>query len=396
MAQFFDTKEIFLKANKLYENAQLFVAFMEQKELFPYSIKLQKLKQSDIQKGYQTILKEIESLKKLKLEILYQECHFKTIGSQTLPMAIIFQNQEQFLKFIDKQDEFFEFVKNYEKIIKKYEVLQNTLLNKPKIIVQNQNNWDKLLKVCDFFLQNPRPNIYTRELAIEGVDTKFIENNKAILDILLSNILPPEAFDSFVTSLGNYGFEKKYALKYPLPLVRFRILDDGLKIANLSDITLNIQEFMELNFACENVFIVENQITTLSFPKLKNSIVIFGSGYAVGMLKDVAWLQEKKLYYWGDIDKDGFAILSQARSYFQNLQSIFMDEEVIELFKEYAVADEKNINIIRELNNLTLKEMQIYLKLQNNFYKINFRLEQERIPFDYIQMRCNPNFSTLQ
>ena len=150
MAQFFDTKEIFLKANKLYENAQLFVAFMEQKELFPYSIKLQKLKQSDIQKGYQTILKEIESLKKLKLEMLYQECHFKTIGSQTLPMAIIFQNQEQFLKFIDKQDEFFEFVKNYEKIIKKYEVLQNTLLNKPKIIVQNQNNWDKLLKVCDY------------------------------------------------------------------------------------------------------------------------------------------------------------------------------------------------------------------------------------------------------
>ena len=352
--------------------------------MFPLLFKLKTLKQNDIMKNYQIVLDEVEYFKKSNLNIVYDEFHFKTIGSQKLPVEVVFETRNEFLSFIAKKSEFYQFMENYEKIVARYEVLKTLLRQKPKIIAQNFQNWERLLDVCDFFAVHSKPNVYVRELAIKNVDTKFIERNRATLDLLLSNILKCDEFDNSIINLGNYGFERKYGLKYPLPQVRFRILDDALKIRGLSDVTLNVDEFANLSIACENVYIVENQITTLSFPNMKNSIVIFGSGYGVGTLKNVQWLHEKNIYYWGDIDKDGFAILSQARGYFKNIKSIFMNEDVIDLFKEFGVQDDKNENVFKELKNLTADEQKVYDNLQNNFYANNFRLEQERLPFDYI------------
>ena len=381
---FYDKKEIHAKATKLYESSKVFLSYMEDEEMFPLLFKLKTLKQNDIMKNYQIVLDEVEYFKKSNLNIVYDEFHFKTIGSQKLPVEVVFETRNEFLSFIAKKSEFHQFIENYEKIVARYEVLKTLLRQKPKIIAQNFQNWERLLDVCDFFAVHSKPNVYVRELAIKNVDTKFIERNRATLDLLLSNILKCDEFDNSIINLGNYGFERKYGLKYPLPQVRFRILDDALKIRGLSDVTLNVDEFANLSIACENVYIVENQITTLSFPNMKNSIVIFGSGYGVGTLKNVQWLHEKNIYYWGDIDKDGFAILSQARGYFKNIKSIFMNEEVIDLFKEFGVQDDKNENVFKELKNLTADEQKVYDNLQNNFYGNNFRLEQERLPFDYI------------
>ncbi len=381
---FYDKKEIHAKATKLYESSKVFLSYMEDEEMFPLLFKLKTLKQNDIMKNYQIVLDEVEYFKKSNLNIVYDEFHFKTIGSQKLPVEVVFETRNEFLSFIAKKSEFHQFIENYEKIVARYEVLKTLLRQKPKIIAQNFQNWERLLEVCDFFALHSKPNVYIRELAIKNVDTKFIERNRATLDLLLSNILKCDEFDNSIINLGNYGFERKYGLKYPLPQVRFRILDDALKIRGLSDVTLNVDEFANLSIACENVYIVENQITTLSFPNMKNSIVIFGSGYGVGTLKNVQWLHEKNIYYWGDIDKDGFAILSQARGYFKNIKSIFMNEEVIDLFKEFGVQDDKNENVFKELKNLTADEQKVYDNLQNNFYANNFRLEQERLPFDYI------------
>ncbi len=384
MAKFFDILEIVSKANRLYDSSKVFIAFIEKREIFPHVIKLKKLKQSDIQREYKTVLKEIDELKKLKVSLQYKKFNFKNIGTQNLPIETIFSDRDEFLKFINKEDEFNEFVKNYDKITQKYEVLKKLLTIKPKIIIQNLDNWDKLLSICDFFATNPNPNIYIRELAIKGVDTKFVEKNKNILDLLFLNILKENEFNDSIFGLNNYGFERKYGLKYPLPQVRFRVLDNVLKVAGLSDITLPVNEFEKLNLTCKNIFIIENQITTLSFPKIKNSIVIFGNGYKVGILKNVEWMRNKNIYYWGDIDKDGFAILSQVRGYFSYIKSIFMNKEVIELFKNFSVEDEKNQNNFKELKNLNDDEQKVYNRIQNNFYGTDFRLEQERIPFDYV------------
>jgi len=337
------------------------------------------------------ILKEAQNLETLPLKILYKTYEFKSVGTQKFPIEIIFESQEVLLKFINKKDEFDLFLLNYKKITQIYPALKTVIAKKPKMVLENLAIWEKLLDICDFFIKHPRPNIYIRALAIRGVDTKFVEKNRAIIDTLLATVLDDSAFDNSILNLGNYGFEKKYFLKYPLPTVRFRILDDKLILLNLSDLSVTVEEFKQLHIACENVFIVENKITTLSFPPLENSIVIFGSGYGVKVLKDVLWLQNKNIYYWGDIDPDGFAILSQARGYFKQIKSLFMTYEVIEEFSQFSVETERRCSM-KILANLTEEEQVIYERLENDFYGKNFRLEQERIPFDYVLKKLNQIF----
>jgi len=123
---------------------------------------------------------------------------------------------------------------------------------------------------------------------------------------------------------------------------------------------------------------VENEITALSFPAIKNAIVIFAKGYGVGVFKDVKWLNDKEIYYWGDIDMDGFAILSQARGYFPQIQSLFMDINTLEEFIDLGVKSSNKS--YKKLLHLTEDEELLYERLFSDYYGENFRLEQERLP----------------
>jgi len=378
---FYDLKEIQTKALKFYGSSKLFIAFMEGEELFPFSIKFKKIKQSEVIQSFSQISKEIEVLKKSSLYLTFESTNYKNIGTQNLPSCAEWNTKEEFLKFINRELEFAQFVENYKNIVLKYKTLKPLFLTKPKLIIEYDKDWDKLLKICDYFEEKKHINHYIRELSIAEVDTKFIEKHKTILDKLLRNILDERSFDSSVTGFKDYGFERKYLLKFPLPLVRFRILDEKLKLFGLSDITLPINEFEQLKIDCKTVFVVENKITTLSFPKRKDAIVIFGSGYSVGILKSTTWLKDKKIYYWGDIDRDGFAILSQFRGYFSQVQSMMMDDKTIELFENLLVKDEKGSSLSKTLQNLTKEEKKLYQKVDEN----ELRLEQERIDFAYVR-----------
>jgi len=115
---------------------------------------------------------------------------------------------------------------------------------------------------------------------------------------------------------------------------------------------------------------------------VKNAIVIFGNGYGAGRIKNASWLEKKNIYYWGDIDMDGFAILSQVRGYFSQTQSLLMDSITIEKFKELAVKSSERS--VKELKHLSDVERVVYERLVSDYYGKNFRLEQERIPFHHL------------
>ncbi len=384
-AKIYNKKEIFDKVLKIYTSGKFYINYIEKSDLFPLEIKLKKLKQSDLRDNYSTFINELNSLKKENFELEYREFNFKSIGFQKLPIAVHFKDENSFLNFISKSEECKLFKQEYKKVIFRYPDLKKLLLQKPFLLLDYAKIWDKLLLVCDFFINNPRPNIYTRELSIIGVDTKFIQKNQKVLDILFSVLLSINNKIEEIKTLSNFGFEKKYFIKYPMPIVRFRILDENQKLFGLSDISVPIDEFKKLNFECENIFIVENKITTLSFPQVKNSMVIFGSGYGIEILKDVECLHFKKLFYWGDIDRDGFAILSQVRAYYGHIHSIFMDEEVIKRFSIYATKDTNLKKIKKILPNLNEQELIIYDRLVDDHYAKNFRLEQEKVHLDYIK-----------
>ena len=379
----YDIKSIHKKALRLYESGEFFRAFIEQKSLFPLNIKLKTPTQKRVREEMPTLSKELKTLENLSLEVSYQEFDFKSMGKQRLPVSVKIQTQEKLLHFLSKEVEYKELVHAYEIAIIAFASLKDLFIVKPNLLLQNRKNIQKLIAICKFFVANPKPHIYIRELSIQEVDTKFIQKNRAVVDSFLESVLKENNYNTEITKLSENGFEKKYGLKYELPLVRFRILDEALYIHGLHDMTLTTEEFSALDIVCENVFIVENKITMLSFMNVKNSLVIFGTGYGVGRIKNAKWLKDKNIYYWGDIDMDGFAILSQVRGYFPQMKSLLMDRKIAETFKNLAVKSSNRSAKI--LEHLSEEEQLLYSMLVSNHYGENFRLEQERIPFSYVE-----------
>ena len=369
-------KDITKKLKATYNRAEHLKAYLNQEE-FKLSIKFKRLSEKNIEQNFTQIRNWIEELKQSSFKIEFQSISYRSLGTQSIPKVLVLK-QDEFLKQLSNQKEFKRHIELIQKSLNAFANLEPLLKEKPQLLMENDKVWEQLLIVCDYFITHPMPNLYIRELDIEGIDTKFIESHKKILDRLLCAILDQEP-----TKLAQNGFEKRYGLKYDLPTIRFRILDESLYIGGLSDISLPLNEFMSLDIGCSRVFITENKINGLSFPNIKNAIVIFGLGYGVESLKNVKWLESKELIYWGDIDTHGFAILSQIRGYFPHIKSMLMNDGVIEKFRHLAVKESSSKRFLGELDNLTQEEYDIFENLKENVYGEAFRIEQERIGFGY-------------
>jgi len=362
--------------DRLYSRGDIFRAYIKNEDIFPRSFKLNRVTQKDFQNSYSQIQKDIERLKRLHLSVEYRDYNFKTLGTQRLPSSILIQSLDEFLKIIGKRREYQEFRINFDFVTQQYPLLTNLFLQKPFLVLDYRDIWGKLLRVVSFLLENPNPNIYIREISIEQIDTKFIENHKKIIDILISTLKEI----SPLNTLSSYSFEKRYSLKYPQPIVRFRL---DRSYFGFEDISLTIDEFRKIDIDFERVFIIENKTTFLSFPIVKDSIIIFGEGYGVSKLDDIDWLKEIDILYWGDIDIDGFAILSQVRRYYPQTKSLLMDIDTFKRYKDFAVTYKQN-KIAPKLDNLTIEEQGLY---ENLLLENGIRLEQEQIPFNDILKR---------
>jgi hypothetical protein len=306
----------------------------------------------------------------------FQKVKTKYLGVQDLPISIYFDNEKDFLKFLGKENEVDSFKLNVEIILGEFPELKEWIIKNPKRVIDNANEWQNILQVCQYFKQNPKPNFYIRELPVK-VHTKFVERNKSIirelLDVLISEHVKSEEKE----------FENRFNLKYAEPQIRFKVLDKTISdrfFSGIDDIAIPVSQFEKLNLPIKKVLVVENKTTlytTLTLPKMNDTIAIFGSGFSVFNLKNVRWLDNLKLLYWGDIDVQGFEILSQFRTYFPQTKSVLMDKKAFDKFFENDNGTPTNIST---KHYLTDEEQELYEILKTN----NWRLEQEKIPLEYV------------
>lgn len=299
-------------------------------------------------------------------------------GSQSLPTRISIDTEADYLKLVDREEEFAKFKTNVELIELEVPKLKNWLNQNCLKVVEYADRWIDLLKVCRYFQVNPNPNLYIRELPVK-VHTKFIEENKGIIRDLLEAILPAEAIQP-IESEKERIFEKRFSLRYSEPVVRLRLLDNTLRSKcsfPVSDLSTPISEFRQLSLEKHCFIITENLLNFLTLPALADSFALFVGGYGIQVLKSVSWLAYCPLFYWGDLDADGFKILSQFRSYFPHTISVMMDEETFRTFEEFAVpVAESNTE---NLPHLTPQEYCLFTYLSQQ----KKRLEQEHISQDF-------------
>jgi len=350
---------------------------------FPKTIRSNKSVSSDfseMRKELSDVIEHSKDRRGFGYTITYKQVNTKKHGVQSLPEEISFQTESDFLKYLHKEKEVMTFRENIKFILSQFPELKKWIIKFPIKVIENQEKWNGLLKVCDYFKSNPKSNLYIRELPIK-IHTKFIENNKSIIKELLDVVIKEHIKQE------ETNFEKRFNLKYAEPAIRFRILNKHISqkyFSNVNDLSISISQFVKLKLPLKKVFLVENKMNVLTFPTIEESIVIFGSGYSIENLKNANWLNNVALYYWGDLDAQGFEILSQFRGYFPHTKSIFMDKETFDKFFENDKGTPNKISI--DLN-LTEEEKQLYESLKEN----NWRLEQEKIPFEYVKNKLVNN-----
>jgi hypothetical protein len=117
--------------------------------------------------------------------------------------------------------------------------------------------------------------------------------------------------------------------------------------------TIPVEQLAALKPAVSKVFITENEINGLCFPDVEKGLVIFGLGYGVDALKTVAWLKEKEVYYWGDIDTHGFAMLDQVRSGWGRIHAVEWLSPDTQEIQDWLLMESYKNDIMGEYSALT-------------------------------------------
>tara|TARA_B100000745_G_scaffold178482_1_gene116913 strand:+ start:2835 stop:4070 length:1236 start_codon:yes stop_codon:yes gene_type:complete len=319
--------------------------------------------------------------------IAKQDIQYQAVGMQRLPVTIHFTHMEALARYLGRWQEWQLFLRNANLTQEQLPQLIPWLLTHITTIIQYAQSWPKLIKVCQYFIQNPNPDCYMRQLDIQGIDTKFIEQHKGVLRNLLNTLLPNEAIQHPTETLNEHGFEKRFGLRYEEPQIRFRLLDPLMydDFSGLSDLTIPLSQFKALDILIDTVYITENKLNGLTFPSVNNAMVIFGLGYGIQALKDIRWLNRCQIYYWGDIDSHGLAMLSQWRSYYPNSRSLLMDQDTLLSCQEFWGEEPGHKQCpAAELAHLTAPELQLFHDLKSHKWQPDLRLEQERIPYDRV------------
>ena len=250
-------------------------------------------------------------------------------GTQKLPSQVRFDTEQQFIKALDKEREVQRFRTNLATTLTRLPQLKEWLASRVKWVVEFGHIWNEMLLVCEYFLANPRPGLYARQLPI-AVHTKFIQENSKVLANMLGVLLPEG------TKMDGCLFEVRFGLKSLEPLVRFRVLDSTL-LSQLgishSEMGLPLGIFCQLPARSIRVIITENLMNFECLPDIANALGIWGQGNAAELLHAVQWLTGCDVYYWGDIDEHGFHILARLRSKFPGIRSLMMDFAALENFR---------------------------------------------------------------
>ncbi|MBN2627736.1 MAG: hypothetical protein JXA95_13795 [Spirochaetales bacterium] len=362
--------------------------FKKGADSFPLSVSLGTVTSRDMIDGFDQVRHWIGLYRdnpQLSPFLEWEEVDHRKLGRQRIPRRLTFDRPEDLAGFLNRRSQWEKFTSLRDRINARDRRLGEWARQYPLELLRIAPDLDRLMMLWKWMLNHPRPRIYLRQIDIPGIDTKFTETYRKVLSDWLDLTLPDEAVDRNYTGVS--GFESRYGFKGKPELIRFRFLDPALEWRGCSDISLPAGEFCRLyspaDLSVRHVFVVENDITALSFPPVEKGMVVFGRGYHFDHWKECSWLREVSLHYWGDLDTHGFRILDQFRSLFPHARSFLMDRRTL---LEYGDSwGEEPSSRTGNLSHLTSEESELYDDLRFNRIRTGLRLEQEFVRISRIR-----------
>lgn len=373
---------------RLWDSGRLLAARVEGPSLFPLSLRLRRPDARALGEQFGDVQQWIGGLKEGSRErrgfgydIAWDEIGHRQVGRNQIPGCVTVPTEADALQLIGKEKDARRFEELASSTVASFPNLTPWLARKPLLALQYAGDWSRILAVLAWFRDHPRADIYLRQVDVSGVDTKFIETRKGLLMELLDLVLPPLAYDPQFS--GAPAFERRYGLRTKPPLIRFRLLDASLAIQGLSDLAVPVAQFAGLATSAERIFIAENEVNGLSFPNVERGLIVFGLGYGIEVLSQVEWLKKREIFYWGDVDTHGFAMLDRLRANFPHARSFLMDRETLLSHRHAWGREDKPF--LGSLSRLTDGETALFDDLQQNRLGKGLRLEQEQIAFTWLQ-----------
>jgi hypothetical protein len=383
--------ELRAQVERLWERGELLRAMVAEDAIaWPLPLRLKGPSSAELAQRFEAVRDWVRTLTDtLRLRIEWREWNHRILGRQRLPAAVWLDSLADALGLIGKTREAQRFAALWQQTAAAQPGLLPWLERRPLQALALAERWERLLAVIAWIKAHPRPQVYLRQVDAPGVDSKFIEAHRGVLGELLELVLPPEAIDREATGSGQ--FTRRFGFLDKPVRIRFRLLDPALPClpgcTGRADITLDAMSFAALKLPVERVFITENETNFLAFPEACASIVIFGAGYGWEALAACAWLHRCPLYYWGDLDTHGFAILDQLRALFPHTASFLMDRETLLAHRDHWGEEPEPVR--HDLPRLTPEEAAVYDDLRFDRLIPRLRLEQERVGYGWLRARLD-------
>jgi hypothetical protein len=381
------TTDLKAKLMRVWESGDLLREALTDNHRFPLRLSLKAPDSSDLSSRFDVVrswVAELAANPVLRLE--FREVQHRVQGAQRLPASAWIDSLDGALNWLNKHGEWKRFVSLVETTRHSLPGLLPWLEKHPLEALDLTDDWPRLLAVVAWLADNPRPNIYLRQVDLPGLNTKFIEAHRGVLAELLDLVLPSEVVDN--SRSGSRQFAARYGFLDKPVFIRFRVLDPeimwGLRPL-CSDIAMDADSFSRLCISAKRVFITENEINFLAFPRMSGSIAIFGAGYGWEAMARCHWLHQCAIHYWGDIDTHGFGILDQLRAHFVHTKSFLMDQATLYAHRQFWGIEDYPLRA--DLLRLTQEERILYSSLRDNSIREGLRLEQEYVSFGWLNER---------
>ena len=383
-------KDLKAQLARLWERGELLRDAVTGNARFPLRLTCRGPGSADITDRFESVRSWVTELAHAApLRLQWQEVRHRVHGLQRLPSSVWIDSQAEALAWLGKRREWDRFTALVAMTRQVDPALLPWLEKRPLQALELAGDWPRLMAVVDWLRAHPRPGIYLRQVDVPGVHSKFIEAHRAVLADLLDLALPAGSVDA--AKAGVAQFAARYGFLEKPTRIRFRILyPDMPSVAGAScpDITLDADSFSRLTLDVRRVFITENETNFLALPSVRGGVAIFGAGYGWDALAKAKWLEQCAIYYWGDIDTHGFAILDQLRGHFDHVASFLMDRATLEAHRPLWGCEDQPV--IVDLPRLTAEELDLYNDLRDNRIRKGLRLEQEHIAFGWVRDRLDP------
>lgn len=231
----------------------------------------------------------------------------------------------------------------------------------------DEDDWRRVLGVLEWLLAHEPKGLYVRQLPIRGIDTKWMETHGGCIRPLYQALMG-----------GDFAFRQ------PRRLFRCKACCDSTMLGQQQEFALDARGLARLRNHPRRVVICENLVNTLCLDAMPGTLAIHGGGYAVGELRELVWLADAELLYWGDLDTHGFAILDMLRSFAPHAQSRMMDEATLERYLDLCVEEPKpSLSPCNRLNAAESRTLALLREGDAARGIASLRLEQERIPWEW-------------